>query len=236
MTVPTEQTTQSTPLARLKERVKRFPALREEVKRLETLRHIAQLVAECRVQIERVRAQRSTIACVFDDSDTAESARALQQVQTRAESLERALSGGPQAWDAEVRRPVQDLKRSVDSATSAVQREWSTEVAAVVLKYERLGQALLKAGLDDGAAISDALARVRRFSEPPAQERDAQRAAEAVRSVAPSVARVGVSDAIGEFLVAALDGTGMARSLQDPTVVKFLNDNRLWDLLRVSIK
>lgn len=225
-----------TPLARLRERVTRFPARREEVKRLETLEQLARHATEFRAQVVRVRTQQSHISFVFADCDTSESARALLNVQARAEGLERVLASGPEAWDADTRRPLQDLKRAVEGATGAVQREWRREVDDVVAKYERLGSALLKAGLDDGAAIGDALGRVRRLSEPPVLEREAQRASELVRSVPAAVARLGASGVVADFLVAALDGRATAQSLREPAVVKFLDSNRLWDLLRVSIR
>jgi hypothetical protein len=234
--LPALVTAAQTPLARLRERVARFPARREEVKRLETLQQYAKLTAEFRDQVVRVRAQLTHIRFVFADCDTSESERAQQNVRNRAEALERVMAGGPEAWDVDARRPLQDLRRAVEAARAAVQREWKREVDDVVAKYERLGQALLRAGMDDGAAIKEALGRVRRLSEPPVMEREARLAAESVASVRAAVARLGASGAVDEFLVAALDGRATAQHLREPSVVRFLDDNGLWDLLRVSIR
>lgn len=232
---PSPEAPAHSPFAHLRERLARFPARREEVKRLETLQQYAKLIAEFRDQVVRVRAQQAHVRYVFADCEQSESEGALKSVRSRAEVLERVLAGGPQAWDADARKPLQDLRRAVEAATSAVQREWKREVDHIVSKYERLGQALLRAGMDDGAAIHEALGRVRRLSEPPVLERDAQRAAESVRSVPAAVARLGASGVVEDFLVAALDGRATAHHLREPGVSRFLDENGLWDLLRVSI-
>ncbi|MFO0395522.1 MAG: hypothetical protein ACK51E_02750 [Gemmatimonadota bacterium] len=225
-----------TPVAGLRERVVRFPARREEVKRLQTLEQYAKFTADFRDQVVRVRAQAMHLRYVFAECDTSESERTQQNIRSRAEALEQVMAGGPAAWDSDGRRPLQELRRAVDAATAAVQREWKREVDDVIAKYERLGQALLRAGMADGAAINEALGRVRRLSEPPLMESEARRAAESVASVRAAVARLGASGLVEEFLVAALDGRASAQDLRQAGVVRFLDENQLWDLLRVSIR
>lgn len=225
-----------TPLALLRDRVVRFPARREEVKRLETLEQFAKIVSELRVQVGSLRKQQSHIGYVFQDCSTSDSERSFETLWTRADGLSRVIAKGPEAWDSDGRRGTQDLNRAVEAARMAVQREWKREVDAVVSKYDRLGRALLKAGMDSDASIRDALERVRRLADPPVKVSEAKRAAESVHLLAPTVARLGVSGVVGEFLVAALAGTATAQDLRDPILINFLDDNRLWDMLSVSIR
>lgn len=229
-------TEQLSPLSLLRERVLRFPARHEEVKRIDNLRQVEQLVAGLRDQVRKVRGQREHLIVVFGDADTSSSDRALQSVEVKAAALERVLTSGPQAWETDAQQAVRELRRAVEAASAAVQREWAAEVGHVTNKYERLANALRHAGLAGGSTIASALDRVRKLSEPPSSRSAAARAAEDIGSVPPTIARLGISGAIGEFLVAALEGNGTARALRDPSVQEFLDENKLWDMLRVSIR
>jgi len=226
---------QLSPLARLQERVLRFPARHEEVKRIDNLRQIEQFVSGLVDEVEKIRSQRKHATLVFPHAEASASDRALQSVQAKASVLERVIATGPQSWEAEAQQAVRDLRRAVEAASAAVQREWAAEVGCVTGKYERLAKALHHTGLTDGTTIAGALERVRKLVTPPANPNAAERAAQDIASVARAITRLGASGVVGDFLVDALEGQGMALALRDAEVQRFLDDNQLWDMFRVVL-
>jgi hypothetical protein len=224
-----------TPLAQLRQRVLRFPARHEEVKRIDTLRQLEQFVFSMRDQVRTVRRKRCHIELVFPDVDLSVSGRTLQVLNTRAAALDRTLAEGPKAWERDAQTAVRELRRAVEGFASAVEQEWAAQIGAVTSKYERLTSAVRRFGMAGGTELSVALDRVRAVQDAPNDASTAQRVKDAIDSFAPKLAKLAPSPAIEDFLVAVLDGRASARSLLNEEVQRFLNDNNLWDMLRVAI-
>jgi hypothetical protein len=224
----------------LRGRLQRFPERREAAKRVDTLKQQLLLITTLEDQSANVRRQREHLASVFPGADMTASARQLQIIQVKAHALLRLITASAAVPDVDMQQAVAELRRAVQGASSVAEREWSEQVEAVVSKYERLSQALQRAGVRGSAELLATVSRIRAIVKPPKSLEEVRRASEDIASVGPTLARLGLEGGlggkIGGFLTAAAEGRGSATSLLEPDVRLFLDTHDLWSVLAVSFR
>lgn len=227
-------------LASLRSRLLRFPERRAAADRVGKLKLQLRSAMELRDDSANVRRQCKHVAEVFEHADMSTSELQLQNVQVKANALLRTIETGTASPDLDVQQGIIELKRAVQRASSTVEREWSQQVEAVVSKYERLSQALQRAGVRGSDDLLAAVARLRAMPKPPRSHGDAHRASKDIKSVGPTLVALGLhgglGDKVGGFLIAVAEGRGSADALLEADVRAFLDTHDLWSVLTVSFR
>ena len=128
-----------------------------------------------------------------------------------------------------------DMKDHASSSVRPVLEAWQKFLDDSINPYERLAQIVKERQLTGGEALTRSLTSLRTTrTETPTSEADAL-AIKALINNMPEVLRsLGLSKAVGAFLVAVAEGLGPVRELEKVEIREFLDRYGMWDALRIS--
>jgi len=113
---------------------------------------------------------------------------------------------------------------------------WEKSVSDAIHAYEQVSKVAADRGLPGGRELEAKLTDLRnRTSRPPHDDNDARTFALKLAGLPQEVATLGLTGKAGDFLVAAAEGRGSPRDLENPEVREFLDRYALWGSLRVSL-
>ena len=128
-----------------------------------------------------------------------------------------------------------DMKDHASSSVRPVLEAWQKSLDGSINPYERLAQIVQERQLTGGEALTRSLTSLRTTrTETPTSEAGAL-AIKALINNMPEVLRsLGLSKAVGAFLVAVAEGRGPVRELENIEIREFLDRYQMWDTLRLS--
>ena len=128
------------------------------------------------------------------------------------------------------------IKELATAANKPVAEAWSEKFSAEIRAYEQVGQIVADQGLSGGAKLSKLLGELRnRSALPPQNENDAAVLAVRLRDLPLEMKSLGLTGKAGSFLVAAAEGHGSPRDLEEPEVRELIDRYGLWSSLLVTM-
>ena len=128
------------------------------------------------------------------------------------------------------------IKDFAAASSKPVTEVWEKGVADAIHAYEQVSKVAADRGLPGGRELESKLSDLRnRTSRPPQDDDDARTFAVRLAGLPQEVATLGLTGRAGEFLVAAAEGRGSPRDLENAEVREFLDRYALWGSLRVSL-
>lgn len=128
------------------------------------------------------------------------------------------------------------IKDFAAASGKPVTEVWEKSVADAIHAYEQVSKVAAERGLPGGRELEAKLTDLRnRISRPPHDDNDARAFALKLGGLPQEVATLGLTGKAGEFLVAAAEGRGSPRDLENHEVREFLDRYALWGSLRVSL-
>jgi len=128
------------------------------------------------------------------------------------------------------------IKEFATAASKPVAEIWAEKLAAEIRAYEQVGRIVADRGLPGGAQLNKKLGELgSRSSIPPQDEKDAADLTGRLRGLPQEVKALGLTGKAGNFLVAAAEGRGSPRDLEEPEVRELIDRYRLWSSLLVTM-
>jgi hypothetical protein len=139
--------------------------------------------------------------------------------------------------NSQARNCAIEINERATDAQSTVRTKWKSFIEDRVTDYSQLLDAVRSAKLKGSDTLERALGALSAVKEtPPSTPRDAELTENKLAAVRKSVEDLNLEGAARDFIVAASQGKGDAKSLLNNDVVSFLNAHpSLWKLLRVSL-
>lgn len=128
------------------------------------------------------------------------------------------------------------IKDFAAATSKPVTEVWEKRVSEAIHAYEQVAKVAADRALPGGRELQLKLTDLRsRTSRPPSDDSDAGTVALKLEGLPKEVAALGLTGKPGDFLVAAAEGRGAPRDLDDPEVRELLDRYALWPSLRVSL-
>lgn len=156
---------------------------------------------------------------------------------THARSCQKELA---KSMEAVTKRPFDDRMIAIKDVTAAVGKPvtevWEKKVTSEIRAYEQVGTIAADRALPGGIELNRKLKELSaRSSRPPNDEKEARAFAQQLGDLPKEVTRLGLTGKAGAFLVAAAEGRGGPRDLDDSEVRELLDRYGLWGALRVTL-
>lgn len=129
------------------------------------------------------------------------------------------------------------INERIEAALNVVEKGWQTLVDSQGLRFKPLAEAAERAELTGAEHLKAAIDQIAAWrDQPPATPQAAAAFVADAERIPASITQLGLEGRAGLFMVAAANGRGRAKDLQDFDVLKFLNEHpAVWSMLKVSL-
>lgn len=200
------------------------------------LRRFAELSERARDVLALSVAGGTRLKLVFPDAQLESLQDKLSSARKKAKTCLRDVS---QNIDA-VAKPgfetrLIEMKDHAAGSVKPVLDGWQKRLDDAIRPYEKLAEIVEERKLTGGEALTGALRRIRSTrTQTPASDAEALAIKREIAGLPQVVRALGLTGAVGAFLVAVAQGSGSPRELERAEVREFLDRYGLWDALRVS--
>lgn len=224
-----------TRLEELKARAEALPGRRERTQLVSQLRKYSEDLAVVREGLAGVTVQRGCVERVFPEIDLARVEGAVHDAARTARGLRTTLAKSLETIATpNVEERVRRIKDAAKNARAVVKDAWQDALQKKLGGIEPIVNIARDARLAGGDAMARQLDALRKKSDPPGTEMEAQQAEASLRELTGSVATLGLKGAAGAFLQNAVQGRARTDDLANSEVRELLDRYNLWD--RLSIK
>jgi hypothetical protein len=177
------------------------------------------------------------VKTVFGDSKCPMLLDRANKAAANARSCQKELA---KSIDVVTKKPFDDRMIAIKDFAAAVGKPvaevWEKKVSDEIRAYEQVGRIAADRALPGGIELNSKLKELRdRSSRPPQDESDARVFAQKLGDLPKDVTLLGLTGKAGAFLVAAAEGHGGPRDLDDAEVRELLDRYGLWGALRVTL-
>jgi hypothetical protein len=169
------------------------------------------------------------VSAVHENASKA--ARQATRLRRLLDSFDNVVMNGP------VDGAISQISDYARTSRSVVRERWRTRIEQLAKGYEALAVAAERAHLPGREEMRKAVTRfAASASQPPVTATAALKVRADQDAVKAAIERLGIQGEVGAFLIAASQGLGDPRHLQQEEVLSFLDANPdLWQLLRVKL-
>lgn len=212
-------------------------------KRAERIGNVGQYLSKLRQhnqKLQQLLKGRRCAPIVFDAISLTKVDDQVKQATRAARALHKRLAQDPaRVSDATSSSKVAAIGTHCQAAEKALMEQWAEQIKAVVTRYEKLIAALERLRLDGANLLMKSLMRLSdNGTNPPYTHENATALRADVEALAGTIATLGLSGSVGQFLTKAADRNLGAdpRDLFKSEVREFFDKNDLWGMLGVFFR
>jgi hypothetical protein len=224
-------------LKRLHQKLKAIPSKRKRSTLVIALAQHASRAARASAALSQSAESETHVRTLFPDLGAGSAEENRTKARRVALRLRKRLVADIHAVEnTKTDSDVADLGEYASKAEESVRNRWRSALAAKLQGYEALVKAASDFGLSKDRTPVITLAHLQGQTEPPATREAAIAIQDSMKRLTRSVAELGLEGEAGAFLVAAANGRGDPRALQNPVVRDFIEQRDLWHLLVVKFQ
>jgi hypothetical protein len=201
------------------------------------LTRYAEIAEQSQDSLRSALALSILVKSVFSDSTFPNLAAKVRNAASGARSCQRDLGKGIEAVaKPQFEKRIVDIKEAANGSTKPVTEVWQANIIAGVRAYVQVAKIAADQTLPGGHELNKKLDElISRSSVPPCDQKDAATLNLKLASLPEDVTTLGLTGKAGDFLVAAAEGRGSPRDLENAEIRDLLDRYKLWNSLRVTL-
>jgi|SRR5579863_5790068 len=201
------------------------------------LTRYADIAEQSRDSLRSALALSILVKSVFADSTFPNVVAKVRSAAGGARSCQRDLGKGIDAVaKPQFEQRMVAIKEAANGSTKPVTEGWQTNLIAGIRAYVQVAKIAADQTLPGGHELNKKLDELAsRSSVPPCDEKDAATLSLKLASLPEDVKTLGLTGKAGDFLVAAAEGRGSPRDLEEAEIRDLLDRYKLWNSLLVTL-